>query len=218
MGFTHGAMIDMLNLSREGQVEKLKITKEGTFTNIVNLTQMEIESPEFLMNTLLYAKHFGNLYEQSSGQQIEAELYQLSICRLSLDGLSIQSIVGKCSFVRLTNEANSLKNSLQNCLRMIGKEESFMPTRTCKLTHSLEDCLTSKTAITLLTEVNGSDNVKSQMDSVAFHSSLQGRTLLRKVLADPLRTTTATKISFARSRTCLVWSKNVKVRRRWPQS
>lgn len=45
LGFCHTTMVDLLNLSREGHQEKLKITKEGSNTTVVNLTQMEVQNP-----------------------------------------------------------------------------------------------------------------------------------------------------------------------------
>lgn len=199
LGFCHGSMVDLLNLSREeGKQEKLKIVKEGGFITVSNLTQMEVQSPEFLVNTLLYARHFGSLFEKMAGQLVEAELCQLTVCKLSVDGMSIQSVKGKCSFLRISNEAHALKASLENCLRCFGREDSFIPTRSSKLTHCLEDSLNLRTSITLITEVDTSEPIRNQMDSLAFHNSLQGRTLMRKVHTAPYRTTTGTKRSSER--------------------
>lgn len=64
VGFAANNIVDLMNLEKEaaGAAKNLKIQKEGGFVNVTNLTEMEVQSLDFFVNSMMYCRNYKVLY------------------------------------------------------------------------------------------------------------------------------------------------------------
>lgn len=82
---------------------------------------------------------------------------------MSEDGEEIISTRSKFNIAKIGSQAHLFKNSINNCIKRIGKNGKFMPTRACKLTYYLEDSLNTSTPIVLVCEFSQNRDIKHQV-------------------------------------------------------
>jgi hypothetical protein len=80
------------------------------------LNQIAVDSEETFGSILMLAEYIKTEYRRTSGQQFEAEVYQLAVGRTSTERDVIESVQRKFNFVRLCSDAVSA-HSLGQCLK-----------------------------------------------------------------------------------------------------